>query len=92
MTNLYNHLINLISNYSIFGYLLIFILAFFESFAFIGLIVPGSVAVIVGGFLAAHGIINIKILFISAVLASILGDSFSFRLGRNSHCSGIFLW
>jgi undecaprenyl-diphosphatase len=56
------------------------------------LIVPGSIAVIVGGFLAAQGIINIKILVISAVLASILGDSFSFRLGRNSHCSGIFLW
>lgn len=69
MTNLYNYLINLIGNHSIFGYLLIFIFAFFESFPFIGLIVPGSIAVIVGGFLAAHGIINIKILFISAVLA-----------------------
>ena len=87
MTNLYNYLINLISNYSIFGYLLIFILAFFESFAFIGLIIPGSIGVIVGGFLAAHGIINIKILFISAVLASILGDSFSFHLGGSDKIS-----
>ena len=65
MANLYNYLINLINNYSALGYLIIATLAFFESFAFIGLIVPGSVAVIGGGFLAAHGIINIKILFIS---------------------------
>jgi undecaprenyl-diphosphatase len=59
-------------------------LAFFESFAFIGFIVPGSIAVIVGGFLAAHGSLNIKILFISVLLAAIFGDSFSFHLGRTN--------
>jgi undecaprenyl-diphosphatase len=84
MTNLYNYLINLINNYSVFGYLLISMLAFFESFAFIGLIVPGSIAVIVGGFLAAHGSMNIKILYISVFLAAIFGDSFSFHLGKTN--------
>jgi len=84
MTNLYNYLINLINNYSLFGYFLISILAFFESFAFIGLIVPGSIAVIVGGFLAAHGSMNIRILYISVFLAAVLGDSFSFHLGKTN--------
>jgi undecaprenyl-diphosphatase len=84
MTNLYNYLINLINNYSLLGYFLISILAFFESFAFIGLIVPGSIAVIVGGFLAAHGSMNIRILYISVFLAAVLGDSFSFHLGKTN--------
>lgn len=84
MTNLYNYLINLINNYSLFGYLLISILAFFESFAFIGLIVPGSIAVIVGGFLAAHGSMNIRILYITVFLAAVFGDSFSFHLGKTN--------
>lgn len=82
MVNLYNYLINLITNYTIFGYLLISILAFLESFAFIGLIVPGSIAVIVGGFLAAHGTMNLKLLFIFVVFAAVAGDSLSFHLGK----------
>ncbi|PTW02236.1 MULTISPECIES: LssY C-terminal domain-containing protein [Halanaerobium] len=83
MSNYYNYLISLIQNFSIFGYLLIAILAFFESFAFIGLIVPGSIAVIIGGFLAAHGSLNIIILYLLVFLAAVLGDNYSFRLGRN---------
>ena len=78
----YTHLLNIIKDLSIFSYLVIAILAFFESFAFVGLIIPGSIAVIIGGFLASQGIIDIGDLFIFAVLGAILGDSFSFYLGR----------
>ena len=78
----FTHLLSIIKDFSIFGYLIIFILAFFESFAFVGLIIPGSIAVIIGGFLVAQGIMDLGDLFIFASLGAILGDSFSFYLGK----------
>lgn len=83
----YYHLITIIKDFSIFSYLIIAILVFFESFAFIGFIIPGSIAVIVGGFLAAQGVINIEDLFIFAALGAILGDNFSFYLGKKGAIS-----
>ncbi|PIR04206.1 MAG: hypothetical protein COV59_03415 [Candidatus Magasanikbacteria bacterium CG11_big_fil_rev_8_21_14_0_20_39_34] len=80
--NYFNHILALIQSFSIFGYLIIFFLAFFESFAFIGLIIPGSVAVIVGGFLVAQGTLDIGDLFFFATAGAILGDSFSFYMGK----------
>jgi len=66
---------------AVWSYLLIFILAFFESFAFIGRIVPGSAAVVVGGFLVAQGTLSIGNLFLFAALGAILGSGLSFYLG-----------
>jgi len=83
MANLYNYLINLINNYSVLGYFIISTLAFFESFAFIGLIIPGSISVIIGGFLAAHGTMDLRFLFVFIFLAAVAGDYFSFHLGKN---------
>ena len=83
----YTHLLTIIKDLSVFGYLIIAILTFFESFAFIGLIIPGGIAVIVGGFLAAQGIVDIGDLFIFAALGAILGDSFSFYLGQKGAIS-----
>lgn len=77
-----NYLLLVINNFSILGYFIIVVLAFFESFAFIGLIVPGSIALIIGGFLASQGTLSIYYLFIFSALGAILGDSFSFYLGR----------
>jgi len=80
--NYFNHLLELIQNFSIFGYLIIFGLTFFESFAFIGLIIPGSVVVIVGGFLVSQGTLDLEDLFFFATLGAILGDSLSFYMGK----------
>ncbi len=67
---------------SIWEYVVIFILAFGESLAFIGLIIPGSVAVIAGGFLAAQGWMHVTDLWLWATVGAILGDNFSFYLGQ----------
>ena len=69
-------------DFLIFAYLIIGTFAFTESLAFVGLAVPGGVIVIIGGFLAAQGILNIGYLFIFAVLGAVLGDYFSYYLGK----------
>ena len=69
-------------NTSIIEYVIVFVLVFFESFAFIGLVVPGTTLMIFVGFLAAHGIFNPWILFVIASVGAILGDCLSFSLGR----------
>jgi membrane protein DedA with SNARE-associated domain len=87
MSYYYNYLLSLIQNFSVFGYLLISLLAFLESFAFVGLIIPGSIAVIIGGFLAAHGSLNTTILYIFVFAFGFLGDNFSFYLGKHNNIS-----
>jgi undecaprenyl-diphosphatase len=62
-------------------YLLVGLLAFFESGAGVGLIVPGETALIVGGVVAGQGQINIILLIAIAWVASVAGDLVSFWLG-----------
>jgi len=66
---------------AVWGYLFVFLLSFGESLVFVGLIIPGSVAVIVAGFLASQGFLDVGDLFIWASLGAVLGDSLSFNLG-----------
>ena len=77
----FNHLLEITKDFSALAYFIITALAFFESSAFIGLIIPGSVAVIVGGFLASQGILDIGDLFVLSALGAIFGDILSFYLG-----------
>ncbi len=71
-----------IQHFSTLGYWVVFLLAFLESLAFVGLLIPGSVAVIFAGFLASQGILDIGDLLWFAAAGAILGDSLSFYLGR----------
>lgn len=67
-------------------YLLVGVLAFLETGAFVGLIVPGEATVIVGGVVAGQGEIDIRLLIGLVWVAAYLGDTVSFlvgaRLGR----------
>ena len=81
----FTQLLSIIKDFSVFGYAVIAILAFFESVAFIGLVIPGSVAVIIGGFLAAQGVIHVGYLFAIVAVAAILGDSVSYYLGSKGY-------
>jgi membrane protein DedA with SNARE-associated domain len=65
-------------------YLVIGGLALLESAAFIGLLVPGESAVLVGGALAAHGDVNVFVMVAAVAVGAALGDSFSYELGRRS--------
>jgi membrane protein DedA with SNARE-associated domain len=62
-------------------YLLIGGLAFAETGAFIGLVVPGEFAVLLGGVIAGHGDISVFVLLGVVWFAAWAGDSVSFALG-----------
>lgn len=58
-----------------------FFIAFTESLAIIGSIIPGSVTMTAIGILAGSGIMRIDLTFIAATLGAMGGDSFSYLLG-----------
>lgn len=63
-------------------YLLVGVLCFLESGAFVGLLVPGETAIVVGGFVAGQGEIDIIVLIALVWATAVAGDLFSFMLGR----------
>jgi undecaprenyl-diphosphatase len=63
-------------------YLLVGVLAFLETGAFIGLIAPGETTVIVGGVVAGQGEISLFVLIAITWTAAVLGDAASYTLGR----------
>jgi membrane protein DedA with SNARE-associated domain/membrane-associated phospholipid phosphatase len=63
-------------------YLLVGVLCFLESGAFLGLLVPGETAIVVGGFVAGQGEIDIILLIAIVWTTAVAGDLVSFALGR----------
>lgn len=76
-----NNLLPALENLGIFGYWVVFFVAFLESLAFVGSLVPGSTVVIFAGVLAARGYFDVGDLIFFAALGAILGDSVSYYLG-----------
>ncbi len=64
------------------GYLIIFLAAFLESSAFLGLLVPGESVVILSGFLASQGYLEIGDCIWVIALGAVLGDSVGYSLGK----------
>jgi membrane protein DedA with SNARE-associated domain len=63
-------------------YALVAALAFLETGAFVGLVVPGETAIVLGGVVAAQGEAALGAMLVIAWLAAALGDLSSFLLGR----------
>jgi membrane protein DedA with SNARE-associated domain len=63
-------------------YGLVAVLAYLESAAFVGLVVPGELTVVLGGAVARDGAISIQLLFALVWLAAVAGDTTGFLLGR----------
>ncbi len=63
-------------------YLVIGLLSFLETGAFVGLLVPGETALLIGGAVAGQGVINLYLLIAIAWVCAFLGDSTSFWLGH----------
>jgi len=63
-------------------YLLVGLLAFLETGAFVGLVAPGETAMIVGGVVAGQGVISLVTLIGIAWFAAAMGDLVSYELGR----------
>lgn len=63
-------------------YLVVGLLAFLETGAFVGLLVPGETMLLVGGAVAGLGVINLYLLIAIGWSMAFLGDTVSFFLGR----------
>ncbi len=65
------------------GYLIIFLVAALECSAFLGLIVPGEGLVLVSGFFAALGLLDLGDVIVIIAAGAILGDRIGYELGRH---------
>jgi len=63
-------------------YLLVGVLAFLETGAFVGLLAPGETAILVGGLVAGQGRIDVVLLIVIVWICAVAGDVTSFLLGR----------
>lgn len=63
-------------------YVLVGVMAFLETGAFIGLVAPGETTVLLGGFVAGQGKISLVALLAIVWFAAVAGDVTSYVLGR----------
>jgi undecaprenyl-diphosphatase len=64
------------------GYLVIFLGTCLENMLFLGLIVPGVVVLLLAGWLASDGLIDVRVAVVVAVIGTSLGDTVSYAAGR----------
>ncbi|MES2215845.1 MAG: bifunctional DedA family/phosphatase PAP2 family protein [Patescibacteria group bacterium] len=64
------------------GYAILFITTFLEGLPLIGMAIPGHVAIILAGFLAKIGTLNLFWVMSISTLGAVLGDFMGFYLGR----------
>jgi membrane protein DedA with SNARE-associated domain/membrane-associated phospholipid phosphatase len=74
------------------AYLLVFLLSFSESLPLLGSIIPGTTVIVGISALVASGAVDIWWLLGSATLGAILGDGFSYWLGRHYHRAITTMW
>lgn len=65
-----------------YGYYVVFFGVLVENSMFLGLLVPGAIILILAGLAAENGTINIWLVFALAVVATIIGDTVSYMIGR----------
>jgi len=61
---------------------LVFLLPALEASVFLGFLVPGEIAVVIGGFLAFSGKVNLGVALAAAILGAIIGDSVGYEVGK----------
>jgi membrane protein DedA with SNARE-associated domain len=64
------------------AYTIIALLVFGESAFFAGFVIPGETAVLLGGFLASQGHLDIVTLIVVVVISAILGDTVGYEVGK----------
>ncbi len=79
MTALLDHLLLLPPGLA---YGLIGVLVFAEAAVFVGFVLPGETAVLLGGVLASTGRLSLPVLLVLVVLAAVGGDSVGYEVGR----------
>lgn len=79
-----NHLLHLLSEQaSPWAYLIVGVLAALEASAFVGLFVPGEIALLAGGYVVQQGHASLAPMLIAAALGAVAGDSIGYEIGRH---------
>ena len=72
----------LLATHGVTVYLLVGLLVFAEDALFVGFVLPGETAAILGGVAASHGHASLLTVAVVVVVAAILGDSVGYEVGR----------
>lgn len=91
-----DHLIQIVKslsqNHAFLCYLVVFLVSYLESFAFVGLIMPGAGFAFSIGIMAYHGFFNLSYLIIAGAIGAILADISSFYLAIFLKDKSVLLW
>ena len=82
MDDLVQPLLDFIKAHQSWAAVIVFATAFGESFAFVGLIFPGTTLLVAAGTLMQTGTLSYAPVLIGAITGAVLGDSVSYWLGR----------
>lgn len=77
-----DYLTDVVTRLGHWGYVVIFAVAAGESAAFLGLIVPGESLVLITGFLASQGALDLDALIITVAIGAALGDNIGYEFGK----------
>jgi undecaprenyl-diphosphatase len=65
------------------GYAVVGLLTLLEASAFVGLVIPGETALLVGGFLAYQGRASLVLMMTVGAVGAVVGDSVGYEIGRH---------
>lgn len=65
------------------AYLVVFALVFAEDAIFVGFVVPGETAAVLGGVISSQGHANIWVMAPLVVLAAVVGDTVGYEIGKH---------
>lgn len=79
----FNNILDFVKQqYATFGYLIVFLGAYFENTIFLGLILPGGSLVLLGAIYSSEGTMFLPLVILLGWLGMFLGNSTDFWLGR----------
>jgi membrane protein DedA with SNARE-associated domain/membrane-associated phospholipid phosphatase len=64
------------------AYVVLALLAAAEAAAFVGLVIPGETAMLLGGFLAYQGRVSLGVMMAAGAVGAVVGDSIGYEVGR----------
>lgn len=65
------------------AYVVVGVLAALEASAFVGLFIPGELALLAGGYIVQQGHARLGVMVLVAALGAIVGDSIGYEIGRH---------